>query len=139
MYDADIVTTKMLLELSRLHFMLIGLLEAMGVASANLDQGTMAKSSREDYVAYYVEEMNALKKEEEEEFLRMLEPTEEIKYRKTIEEGHKVHEMITQVILKKGNNSNGEPNQDDSFLDRAVLEEKKMQDSIESLNQPIKK
>jgi hypothetical protein len=32
MYDADIVTTEMLLELSRLHFMLIGLLEAMGVA-----------------------------------------------------------------------------------------------------------
>jgi hypothetical protein len=37
-----------------------------------------------------VEEMKPLKKEHEEQFLQMLEPTEETRFRNIIEEGRKV-------------------------------------------------
>jgi hypothetical protein len=59
-----------------------------------------------------MEKMKALenKKEEEEEFLRMLDPTEEIKFRKIIEEGRKVYDRIARVPLQEENSSNDELN-----------------------------
>jgi hypothetical protein len=72
----------------------------------------MAKSSRENYATHFMEKMKALKnkKEEEEEFLRMLDPTEEIKFRKIIEEGRKVYDRIARVPLQEENSSNDELN-----------------------------
>jgi hypothetical protein len=79
------------------------------------------------------------KKEEEEELLWMLEPMEDIKFRKIIKEGRKVSERITLVPFHEEKNSKGELNQDEFFLQQAILEVKEMQASLDSLNQRMKK